>query len=365
MHHFTKNTKSNRIAHALIQRIEAGDYALRGFPSERILAESLSVSYLTARKAVQVLVDQDIMVRDCQGRAMIHPDHQKRTPKVAFLAPAFRSEDIDLYRQSVITSGQQAGVTIRPIEYAHWNDPVILDALAGFDGVFLYCSADAIPQSLLEQLTQANCKIVVFDRDLSAHGILAVQLHAQENYLRLFDALATRGYSEIHYVNVQARNEEILRREKIWSDWRTQHHVTGKAFESPTPAWEDSIPRGYELFADILSEQIQPDHAYVCSTYAAIQGALRVAYEKQLTPGIDFGLACFQCPVAPRFLCPSMTCLESPSVNDVCKRIFDWFAMDGDQSWQGSMLIHPQENTLFEGESTALSKQLITTKSLA
>jgi DNA-binding transcriptional regulator YhcF (GntR family) len=352
-----KNTKSNRIAESLKQRIAAGDYALREFPSERVLAASLSVSYLTARKAVQVLVEQDVLSRDTQGRATINAKHQQHQLKIAFLAPAFRSLDIDLHRQLVIQAGYASGITVRPIEYAHWDDPVIGDALQGFDGVLLYYSADAMPQRVFEQFRDSNCRIAVFDRDMTEHGMVSIRLHSDEQYERLFESMLANGYSQFHCVNCQGLNEEILRRQTIWSNWKAKQNIQGRSYDLPTPAWEDSIPRGYELFCSILDQGVEPDHVYVCTTYAAVQGGLRAAFERDLRPGRDFGLACYQSAVDPRYLCPTITCLEPSNMKDVCRRVFDWFNAPSKSDWQGPMLIHPQENTLFMGESTALSTQ--------
>jgi hypothetical protein len=353
-----KNYKSNRIVNTLQQRIAAGDYALREFPSERALAASLSVSYLTARKAVQLLVEQGVLVRDEQGRAMLNPGNHQRLPRVGFLAPAFRSWTFDRCRQEVIKAGNMAGMAIRPMEFVHWDDPVILDALHGLDGLFVCPTTDAVPQNLLAQIKQLPCKVAFFDRDLTEHGLVNIQWNSRQTRMRLFEHLRSQGYTRIDCVNCQGHGQETLSRIDSWRQWINQAGIPGQLHDLPTASWHEPTPNGYALFKQIIHDQPQPDHAFICTTLSSMQGAMRAAYEHNLHLGEHFGLACFDSPPDPRFLCPTITCLQTPDALDVCSRVFDWFKQAPGTPWQGSFLIHPQSSSIYEGESTQLVPQL-------
>ena len=51
------------------RRIAAGDYMLKDLPGERRLADEVGVSYMTARKAVQALLEKKVLTRRCGSSA--------------------------------------------------------------------------------------------------------------------------------------------------------------------------------------------------------------------------------------------------------------------------------------------------------
>jgi DNA-binding LacI/PurR family transcriptional regulator len=266
-----------------------------------------------------------------------------------------------MHRQAIIQTGRELGVTVRPLEYAHWDDPIIFDALHGFDGIFFYVSTGQMPKTLIRQMSEAPCKLAVFDKDLSEQGIVSIQLCQDRDFFNLYESLRTNGYTQFDCVNCQSHDEEIDRRISSWGCWRDKHGLPGDLHDLPTAPWQDSVPNGYRVFSQLLAGDVNPDTAYICTTYAAVQGALRVAYERNLKPGVDFGLACYQSMTNPRYLCPTITSLEMPMIHHICLKIFNWFLHQGDSNWAGSLRLYPDDRMVFQGESTAHQACVTTT----
>ena len=78
-------TKYNEVMSVIKRRIQEGDYLVESIPGERRLAEETGVSYMTARRAVRQLLEEEVLTRDDSGSLAIHPTFAKS----AILIPNF------------------------------------------------------------------------------------------------------------------------------------------------------------------------------------------------------------------------------------------------------------------------------------
>ena len=60
---------------------------------------------------------------------------------------------------------------MRPVIYMHRDDPILIDAIAGFDGVFL----NSIPAPIARILRKPEHPVVVLDEDFSRYGLPSIQ----------------------------------------------------------------------------------------------------------------------------------------------------------------------------------------------
>ena len=75
-----------QLAHQLEADIRAGTYRVdQALPSERVLSESLGVSRITARKAIDVLVEQGLVQRRHASGNLIVPPLEQPAPKLSNL----------------------------------------------------------------------------------------------------------------------------------------------------------------------------------------------------------------------------------------------------------------------------------------
>jgi len=61
--------------------------------------------------------------------------------------------------------------SMRPVIYMHRDDPILIDAIAGFDGVFL----NPIPAPIARILRKPEHPVVVLDEDFSRYGLPSIQ----------------------------------------------------------------------------------------------------------------------------------------------------------------------------------------------
>ena len=60
-----------KVSELVRKRILNGSYSLKLFPSERRLADELSVNYMTVRRGLQILEEEGMLVRQPNGRMRV------------------------------------------------------------------------------------------------------------------------------------------------------------------------------------------------------------------------------------------------------------------------------------------------------
>ena len=129
------------------RRIAAGDYMLKDLPGERRLADEVGVSYMTARKAVQALLEKKVLTRRSNGSLAVRPriGSGAAVARVALLTPAYPSSHFIACRLAITQAAEKFKVQFRAVEYVHWHDPVMKEALDGSDAVLVIPSTEPIP----------------------------------------------------------------------------------------------------------------------------------------------------------------------------------------------------------------------------
>jgi DNA-binding LacI/PurR family transcriptional regulator len=339
------------VMHIVERRIAAGDYMLKDIPGERRLAEEAGVSYMTARKAVQELIARRVLSRRPNGSLVVHPGSRKDRPaRVALLTPAYPSPHLVRCRAAATQAADRQNVLLRPVEYVHWHDPVVREAVEGSDGLFVIPSTEPIPPSLLKTFGTGEHKVVFFDDDMTAHGIPSIRLFASGHIVRLFEHLWTQGHRRIDCLNTQGRNDEIERRIGEWQAWMEARGATGALWDWPAEPFADPLVNGSAAMRHVLAKRTRPE-AIVCTTQPAALGAMRACYDAGLAVGRDLAICTINNEPTGRYFCPSLTGLEFPEVDPLLEPCFAWFRSKH-QRWSGSLLLTPSAPMLFAGEST-------------
>jgi len=339
------------VMHVVERRIAAGDYMLKDLPGERRLAEEVGVSYMTARKAVQELIAKKVLSRRPNGSLAVHQGARKpRPPRVALLTPAYPSPHLLRCRAALSQAAEGRSVLFRPVEYVHWHDPVVREAVEGSDGLFVIPSTEPIPPSLLKVFRSGEHKVVFFDVDMTTHGVPSIRLFASGHIVQVFEHLWRRGWRRIDCLNAQGHNDEILRRIAEWRGWLAARGASGDLWDLPAEPFADPLVNGYEAMRQLLAGRSRPE-AIVCTTQPAALGAMRACHDAGLTVGRDIALCTINNEPTGRYFCPSLTGLEFPKIEPLLAPCFRWFASPR-KGWEGSLRIVPRKATLFEGEST-------------
>ena len=342
--------KYTEVMSVIKRRIREGDYLLDSIPGERKIAEETGVSYMTARRAVQELLDEGVLIRQPSGSLDVHPSFSKRTKpaEVVLLCPAYPSGYLTQLRGLVSDFAMKRSIGLRPAQFVHWDEKTVVEAVEQAKGTFIIPYGPEIPARLLDPF-HAN-KVVILDGDFTDDGLPSIRLFSDRCIERVLDHLYQLGHRHIDCINTQNRNPEVDRRIDIWERWLLRRKLQGKLHDDPAPVFTDPTIVAYRLMARLVDERQSKATAFIGTTCPAAIGAIRACWERDLRVGKDLSICSVNIEPPAEFFCPSITGLNTPDLSDVLGQCFDWFASR--MSWRGPKLLEPRESVLFEGEST-------------
>ena len=347
-----RKQKFKHVMSVIERRIRQGDYVLNPIPGERKIAEETGVSHMTARKAVRGLLDRKVLIRRPNGSLDISPGYQADSGPAHFLLlyPAYASTYLTHLRQTVGEAAEQYGLSMRPVQYVHWDDPVVTSAVTNPAGLIVIPSSVDVPNHLLGSLRSSKC--VSLDLDLSAHGVPSIGLFPDAHVIKVFDHLRQLGHERIDCISTQYHNPEIARRIKLWREWLERHNLAGELLERPTRSFADATPAAYDLMHEALERGPLESRAFVGTTFPAAVGAIRACWEKGLAIGKDVSICAINIEGPARFMTPAVTGLDTPKLAKLLRQCFDWFTDGSEAAWSGNERLEPTRAELFVGEST-------------
>ena len=343
--------KFKQVMSVLERRIRRGDYLLRPMPSERRIAEETGVSHMTARKAVRGLLDRGVLVRQGNGTLAVAADfHADAAPaqQVILLYPAYSSAFLTAVRQAIADAAEAAGLRVRPVQYVHWDDPVVVAAVAHPGGAIVIPSSPEVPPHLMATLT-AN-RVVVLDGDVHYRDLPSIRLFPDAHVVQVLDHLRRLGHTRIDCVSSHVHTAQTETRIRLWREWIARHGLTGELWERAAPSFSDPTPYAYGEVRRLLLAGSPRATALVGTTFPAAVGAMRACRDHGLTVGRDVSVCAMNVEWPAQFMTPSVTGLELPDLAKPLGECFEWFASD--RPWEGSRRLQPPHARLFEGEST-------------
>jgi DNA-binding LacI/PurR family transcriptional regulator len=242
---------------------------------------------------------------------------------------------------------------MRPVQYVHWDDPVVASAVTSPAGLILIPSSVDVPRHLLGSLRAG--KSVSLDLDLSEHHIPSIRLFPDAHIFKVFNHLRQLGHRRIDCISTQYHNPEIERRIRLWREWLERHEITGELHEHPTRSFGDATPGAFDSMRDLLAKGPLEATAFVGTTFPAAVGAIRACSEHGLVAGRDVSICAINIEWPARFMTPTVTGLDTPKLSTLLRKCFDWFTGDGE--WKGTRRLEASRAEFFEGESTAQVEQ--------
>jgi DNA-binding LacI/PurR family transcriptional regulator len=347
--------KYNEVMSVIKRRIREGDYLVDAIPGERRLAEETGVSYMTARRAVQQLLADEVLIRHASGSLEVHPEYaeQINPAEIVLLYPAYPSSYLTQLRVLVAEAAAKRGLSLRPGQFVHWDEQTLVDVVAQAKGTLVIPYGPVIPPRLLEHFTEN--KVAILDGDFASDGLPSIRFFSDGCIRRVMDHLWEHGHRRIDCINTQNRNPEIDRRIEIWQAWLDDHDCEGELHDDPAPVFTDPTIVALRLMSNLIDKRQNSATAYVGTTCPAAIGAIRACYERGIEVGVDLSICAINLEPPAEFFCPSITGLKTPDLSEPLGACFDWFA--GDKRWRGAKLLEPRDSILFEGESTGLAKR--------
>jgi len=345
-----RGQKFKRVMSVIEQRILQGDYVLSPIPGERKIAEETGVSHMTARKAVRGLLERKLLTRRPNGLLDVHPEHQAKAgaPHFLLLYPAYPSTYLIHLRQKISEAAERSGLSMRPVQYVHWDDPVVASAVTSGAGLIIIPSAVDVPRHLLSTLRSNKC--VSLDLDLSDHQVPSIRLFPDAHIIKVFNHLRRLGHRRIDCISTQHHNPEIERRILLWRQWLERYGMSGELLERPTRSFRDATVVAHKVMHDLLKQGAPKSTAFVGTTFPAAIGAMRACWEKGLVAGRDVSICAINIEAPARFMTPSVTGLDTPNLAKMLRKCFDWFTENKD--WTGTNRLEPESAVFVRGEST-------------
>ena len=346
-------SKNTKIINLLKQRIKQGDYALKGFPTDRELCEEIGAARMTIRRAVQQLVDDGVLIKSPNKRPQINANLQGQTivKQVALLGTSFPTPLMERWHKDIETAAARKGWAMRSVSFHHVDDPVIYETLHAFDGIFVHHSADLFP-ALTKRFMEAPNPVVVLDADYSPENLVSICLAPQHlQVIQLLDHLSTLGHQVVDCLNVQphARGGEAGMDQ--WRQWNVSHGGKGRLLDDPVESGNSPIPQAYKVIKQRLSEGLGDTTAILCTIFPAAVAAMRAVHEQGLTVGKDVSICCCNSwAEIAKHLVPSLTHTYASDAGIYLDACMDWIEQGG--PWEASALIQQRKINLFAGEST-------------
>ncbi len=349
--------KHLRIASLLERRIQKGDYALAGLPAERDLADEIGTSRVTLRKALEELEDKGLLARSPNRRLVLTPQARSKVGglQIAFVSPSIAptsfSPDLQLWLAATDSVARQRGDRVRVVNYHHWDDPALTEAIRAFDGVFLVTSSEPIPSWTAELLTEAR-GVVALSEDLTHFDMPSIVLFPPRLIDSVMNRLQALGHRRIDCINVQGHNTITQARIDEWSKWLRSAEVGGKLFDEPCGVDDNIFEAGYELGRKWIKQIDKRTTAVLCVTLPAAMGIIRAATEVGISIGDELSVCTVDCEGIGKFMNPPIASFERPDPTHFMNTCADWFAAEGTaDTWLGPLLMEPAKLNIFDGGS--------------
>lgn len=340
------------VAELIRKRLEHGDYSLTDIPAERTLALEHHVAYKTLRRAVQMLIDEGLLVRRANGRLARNPKNGKgRRPQIAFLMPAFSSPVINEWCMAAERVCNKHHAVLRPVTYVHWDDTIIRNTLNGFDGIFLYPASDPMSDRIITRLKQSRHPVVVLELDVSAAGIPSLCAVPPESIQLLLDHLAALGHRQVDCLNTQPMSPEVELRILQWQIWLAAHGVKGRLLNHPVPSYERAHDMARQAILKELDQGEPLAGAMICTTLWSAVGAMRAFHERKIRIGNEISVTAVNGEGVADCLCPSLTALEPGDLTPTLSVCLDWMT-GGGKAWVGPLRVQVPGTRVAPREST-------------
>ncbi len=340
------------VAERLSRRIKSGDYHLHGVPAERRLATQVGVSYMTARKAIQQLLDNGLLYRMPNGRLAVrgNDDDGPAKKQVALLAPAWESNEANNWDINLTQLRTKLDFSSRIVHYVHWDDPVIADTIRQFDAT-LFLAPDSPSSDFTAELVKLGRPLIILNRDWSGFGLQSLRLFPPRMIQKLLDHMASLGHRNIDCFNVQHCGQVMREWIGHWLLWGSKHKIAGELINEPVMPFTETLVAAYNVISHRIRQGNLKSTAMLCLTETAAIGATRALLDHGIRPGHDIAL-CTTGSVRCEYLNPSLTTLEQPDPKPYLTTCLEWALHPEIHDWQGPLLIEPQDLKVMAREST-------------
>lgn len=345
-------TKYLDIVATIERRLSGGDYALNDIPGERRLATEFGVSHMTARKAVQHLLKTGVLKRPEKGIRIAQPrKSQKPQLVIGLVIPAFESIGIHTFYRILSDLVGKEGGLVRPVPYAHDEDPAIGDALRGdFTGLFLL-PPHKPGELLLDQMKRERGRVVTLWHDFTSYGIPCVEHGPPRCMARAVEYLVSLGHRAVDCINAEPENNVIRQRVQVWRDTIARLGVGGEFINNPVASFSHPSVQAYKTSLERFKSGRKFATAAVCVTTATALGVMRAAHDAGIRVGRDISVIGWSDIELASIYTPSLTVVQPPDLQPYVARGLEWIQSGGKMK-VNDLHFESASASLWIGEST-------------
>lgn len=211
--------RPNKVQHVrerILREIRIGNYP-RGslLPPERIMADEFGVSYMTLRKAVGALVDENYLERAHSIGTFVRskiPEHKVQKQLGAVL-PAWAAPEYLDFSMYITEATEKANWLVKTVHARNWEDRAISDLYQNSDAMFCLTIRDLwmIPEALMKTFRSREKPVVFFGTVDGTESVDAVIDTPELGLAELARDLYHRGYRRVLQVEQQVFSGKISR----------------------------------------------------------------------------------------------------------------------------------------------------------
>ena len=349
--------KHEMVRETLTQSLRAGDFEIgRRLPGDKELAARFGVSYMTARKAVNELVEASLLERRIGDGTYVRAGSQQRllTTTLNLICTAYEGSTTKAFLQMASVAAQDLGWRSHVIRTHSDHEIGALRAIVGGELCLILADAELFRGPLDKAIRGAHSSTVVLGARIEGAAVAAVLADDAQGVEIAFDHLHKRGHRNIALLcnHVEGTNEQIQ-----IAAWRALLESGGNAdrlddwrIETQTPRFQCASRYAYDAMMNWLRSPRSADVTAVISIGDELTvGASCACREFGRAIPDDLSLINLNDAPAMEFSNPRITCVDIDLQSHVARAIEVLRAgLQGAATPTGAQLVEPR---LIERES--------------
>lgn len=344
-----------QVAELIKRRIANGDYHFMPLPGAPKLSQETGVSYLTVRQAIQLLLEEKVLIRKDSDRLEVAMPEGAPRLRVALIHPGhvtYGNKWFDAIRFGTL----RHQCSFRDIVETSPDDPLLYDAIDGdFDIIFCYVPLNR--PLFLNKLKKHKERIVTLFSNLTEFGIRCLDGISNDAVEYAVRHLHDRGCRKIDFCAASLSTGSLERKEA----WRKSIRELGCAGEE----WCFKVPEPHPTREFVLENMrgllakghFRDTDAIFCSTMDCAIGAMRALADFGIRVPQDIMIASMGNPEIARLCTPSVTVIDTPDLTPLINAIFAHYLGDGTEPERLYFRFEPEllspEKIIVPGESTS------------
>ena len=344
--------KYPEIVRLIEARVRAGDYSVGTMPSERKIADEFGVGHMTARRAVQFLVQKGTLRRPASPRRAARPQRPaRRQLQVSFVLPAFESSSLAAWYGAMNQMVRSRDGNLRMVAYTHGADPAIHRELQiDFDAMFIALPHE--PSSLLlDALVRRRERVATLWHDYTRLGLVCVDVAPPHAPDRIVEHLASLGHRTIDCFNAEPLGSAVALRIEAWKPALEKRGLQGRLHNYPVQPFEQAGMAALEAMRRLLRERQVEATAIFCTSATPAVAVARACHEADLRVGKDISIATVGGMAITTISTPTITTVKPADFVTWLNRGLD-VMLNGMPPDATSLHIMPETVELWIGEST-------------